>query len=198
MTTEPSIIADPLVGRAVSSIVPNSDQQFGIGILESTLVDLGILGQLEANNNQILFGRRGTGKSHILRLLTARRNELPGHAAIFIDLRRLGSAQLMANTDKPLLPTSRISLKIASLQYDSNLSISLSGSGKIGFSFGCEINRSIDLDETYERNVTVVEETFTDLLFRHLMANISDPDHLASKYGVIDAASLRFARQFEG
>jgi hypothetical protein len=92
-----------------------------------------------------------------------------------------------------LLPTSRISLKIASLQYDSNFSISLSGSGKIGFSFGGEISRSIDLDETYERNVTVVEEAFADLLFRHLMANISDPDHLASKYGVIDAASLRRA-----
>jgi hypothetical protein len=94
-----------------------------------------------------------------------------------------------------LLPTSRISLKIASLQYDSNFSISPSGSGKIGFSFGGEISRSIDLDEiyTYEQNTTVVEETFTHLLFRHLMANISDQDHLASKYGVIDAASLRRA-----
>ena len=349
MATEPSIVADPLVGRAVSGIVPNSDQQLGTEILESTFVDIGILGQLEANNNQILFGRRGTGKSHLLRLLAARRNELPGHAAIFIDLRRLGSAQLMANTDKPLsirsisvfrdllgelqshlldlatdprhpdrldalesvsaladviasvssqvsgrditremggassttahlsatvsvtpgiqaalggdrsysekyaehytevfestivfaeiaaaveralttlgitnllfaldewvsippdvqpyvaeflkrglLPTSRISLKIASLQYDSSFSISSSSSGKIGFSFGGEISRSIDLDEiyAYERNAALAEETFTDLLLRHLMANMSDQDHLVSRHGVTDAASLRRA-----
>lgn len=349
MAAKPSIVADPLVGRAVSGIVPNSDQQLGNEILESTFVDLGVLGQLAANNNQVLFGRRGTGKSHLLRLLTARKNLLPGHAAVFVDLRRLGSAQLMANTDKPLsvrsisvfrdllgalqshlldlatdprhpgrldalesvsaladviasvssqvsgrditrevggtasdttrlsatisaspsvqatlggdrshsekyaerytevfedtivfaeiaaavervlttlgitnllfaldewvavppdvqpyaaeflkrglLPTSRISLKIASLQYDSNFSVSAGGKGRIGFSFGGEITRSIDLDETYayERNAARAEETFTELLFRHLTANLADKDHLGSRYGATDAASLRRA-----
>lgn len=346
MATGLSIVADPIVGRAVSGIVPNSDQQLGIGVLESTFVDIGILGQLEATNNQILFGRRGTGKSHLLRLLTARKSEPPAHAAILIDLRRLGSAQLMANTDKPLsirsisvfrdllgelqshlldlatdprhpgrldalesvsaladaiapvsshvsgrditrevggdssstaqlsatvslspsihgtvgsdqrysekysehytevfedtiifaeiaaaveralttlgitnllfaldewvsippdvqpyvaeflkrglLPTSRISLKIASLQYDSKFSISSNGTGRVGFSFGGEISRSIDLDETYayERNASLATETFTDLLYRHLLTNISDHDYLASKHGIIDAESL--------
>jgi hypothetical protein len=347
MAAAPSIVADPLIGRAVSGIVPNSDQQLGDEVLESTFVDVGILGQLDANNNQVLFGRRGTGKSHLLRLLTARRNLLPGHAAVFVDLRRLGSAQLMVNTDKPLavrsisvfrdllgalqshlldlatdprypgrldalesvsaladviasvssrvsgrditrevggtasdstrlsatvsaspsvqatlggdrsrsekyaerytevfedtvvfaeiaaavervlvtlgitnllfaldewvavppdvqpyaaeflkrglLPTSRISLKIASLQYDSNFSVSASGKGRIGFSFGGEITRSIDLDETYayERNAAQAEEIFSELLFRHITANLPDRDHLASRYGVTGAAGLR-------
>jgi hypothetical protein len=344
-----SIVADPIVGRAVSGIVPNSDQQLGANILEDTFVDIGILEQLEARNNQILFGRRGTGKSHLLRLLTARSNQVPGRAAVFVDLRRLGSAQLMANTDKPLsvrsvsvfrdllgelqshlldlatdprhpgrlealesvsaladtiasvssrvgsreitrevgsssgkttelsatvsgapavgaklgadqsrsakyaehyneviedtiifaeiagalervlvtleitslllvldewisiptdvqpyvaeflkrglLPTSRISIKIASLAYGANFMINSGGRGRIGFSFGGEISRSIDLDENYgyERNAALAEATFTELLFRHLMANFADKHYLTHRYGINDAQSLRRA-----
>jgi hypothetical protein len=98
-----SIVADPIVGRAVSAIVPNADQQPGSELLERTFVDIGILAQLEGPNSQILFGRRGTGKSHLLRLLTARKNLDPTTAAVFIDVRRLGSAQLMTDTSKPLI-----------------------------------------------------------------------------------------------
>ena len=63
---------------------------------------MGILAQLEGPNSQILFGRRGTGKSHLLRLLTARKNLDPTAAAVFIDVRQLGSAQLMTDITRPL------------------------------------------------------------------------------------------------
>ena len=102
MTDDALIVVDPVVGRAVSGIVPNADQQRGEALLESTFVDLGVLAQLDNRGSQILFGRPGTGKSHLLRLLAARTNLHPGHAAVFVDVRRLGSAQLMTNTDKPL------------------------------------------------------------------------------------------------
>src|SRR5215468_8027568 len=98
-----SIVADPVVGRAVSAIVPNADQQLGSDLLERTFVDIGILAQLEGSNSQILFGRRGTGKSHLLRLLTVRKNLDPATAAVFIDVRKLGSAQLMTDSSKPLI-----------------------------------------------------------------------------------------------
>ena len=97
-----SLVADPVVGRAVSGIVPNADQQQGWVLLERTFVDIGVLDQLDSPNSQVLFGRRGTGKSHLLRLLTARRNLQAAQAAVFVDVRRLGSAQLMTNPAKPL------------------------------------------------------------------------------------------------
>src|SRR5437879_2108027 len=97
-----TIVADPIMGRAVSSIVPNAEQQSDSQILEQTFVDIGVLAQLDNPNNQILFGRRGTGKSHLLRLLAARRNQTFTEAAVYLDLRLLGSAQLMTNSDRPL------------------------------------------------------------------------------------------------
>jgi hypothetical protein len=98
-----SIVADPIVGRAVSAIVPNADQQLGSGLLERTFVDTGILAQLEGTNNQILSGRRGTGKLHLLRLLAARKNLDQTTATVFIDVRKLSSAQLMTDTTKLLI-----------------------------------------------------------------------------------------------
>lgn len=97
-----SIVADPIVGRAVSAIVPNSDKQLDPNTLEQTFVDMGIITQLGGSNSQIVFGRRGTGKSHLLRLLSVRQSRQPTEAAVFVDVRSLGSAQLMTDRAKPL------------------------------------------------------------------------------------------------
>jgi hypothetical protein len=104
MDTAPlqSLVADPVVGRAIAAIVPNADQQLGSELLERSFVDIGILAQLYGPSSQILFGRRGTGKSHLLRILAARKTIEPTAAAVFVDVRNLGSAQLMTDPTKSL------------------------------------------------------------------------------------------------
>jgi hypothetical protein len=61
-------------------------------VLAATFVDVGLLfTRLSTDDHQVIYGRRGTGKTHALYYLTeyARRR---GHAAVFIDTRNLGSA----------------------------------------------------------------------------------------------------------
>jgi hypothetical protein len=97
-----SMVADPIIGRAVSAIVPNSDKQLDLGILQRTFVDLGILAQLDGSNSQIVFGRRGTGKSHLLRLLALQRARDATETSVYVDVRNLGSAQVMTDLSKSL------------------------------------------------------------------------------------------------
>ena len=71
------------------------------GALLSTFVDMGgLLSQLSTTNHQVIYGRRGTGKTHVLLYLAedARRR---GEVAVYIDLRTLGSAGLYSDPDAP-------------------------------------------------------------------------------------------------
>jgi hypothetical protein len=60
-------------------------------ILENTFVDTGpIVDLISTTNNQVVYGRRGTGKTHLLKYLqqrVTRRGDVP----IYIDLRNVGS-----------------------------------------------------------------------------------------------------------
>ena len=61
-------------------------------VLVQTFVDVGSLFTLlSTQDHQILYGRRGTGKTHALHYLRARVEE-KGDAAAYIDLRSIGSA----------------------------------------------------------------------------------------------------------
>lgn len=56
-----------------------------------TFVSVGpLMDLLESRNNQIMYGRRGTGKTHALRYMEGKKNEL-GDIAIFIDAQNIGS-----------------------------------------------------------------------------------------------------------
>ena len=60
--------------------------------LVSTFVDVGpLLAVLSANNHQIVYGRRGTGKTHALIYMLEKRRE-SGDVGAFIDLRTIGSS----------------------------------------------------------------------------------------------------------
>lgn len=59
--------------------------------LVKSFVNVGpLIPLLNSENNQIIFGRRGTGKTHVLRYFKKQREEL-GDCCIFIDLRKIGS-----------------------------------------------------------------------------------------------------------
>lgn len=87
---------------AVSNIQPRADREAKDEILSRTFVDTGILPQLANSNNQILYGRRGTGKSHVLRVLGLQVEKEAPRTSLYIDLRVLGSAGLMTEVDRPL------------------------------------------------------------------------------------------------
>ena len=72
-------------------------------ILAKTFVDAApLLVQLSARNNQVLYGRRGTGKTHALKYLADRSRE-SGDYPIYIDLRTIGSnGSLYGDQERPL------------------------------------------------------------------------------------------------
>ena len=60
--------------------------------LTQTFVDVGpLFTLLSTRDHQVLFGRRGTGKTHVLRYLQSMKEER-GDAVAFIDIRHLGSS----------------------------------------------------------------------------------------------------------
>jgi len=65
--------------------------------LVKTFVKVGpIMVVLGNENNQVLFGRRGTGKTHILKYLKSQKENV-GDCCIYIDLRKIGSSDSIYN-----------------------------------------------------------------------------------------------------
>jgi hypothetical protein len=99
-----ALLASDIFANAVSNIVPRAERQPKLDALEETYVETGVFPQLDNANNQILYGRRGTGKTHLLRVLGAKSHSAMRVAIpVYIDIRVLGSAQLMADPTKPLV-----------------------------------------------------------------------------------------------
>ena len=71
-------------------------------VLRDTFVNVGQLSHLLSSpNHQVVFGRRGTGKTHALSLLAANVAE-DGDIAISIDLRRVGSTGAYQSKSTPI------------------------------------------------------------------------------------------------
>ena len=64
-----SLLRDATITHAVRRVKPRADREMDDERLLLTFVDPGISEQLDSPNNQILYGRRGTGKTHVLRVL---------------------------------------------------------------------------------------------------------------------------------
>lgn len=72
--------------------LPQRAEKYNRDYLVSTFVDVGgLFTLLSTRDNHILYGRRGTGKSHIFSCLT-NTVESKGHIPILIDMRVLGSS----------------------------------------------------------------------------------------------------------
>jgi hypothetical protein len=79
----------PAVHQKVSAM---RSEKASPDVLRKTFVDVGPLtALLSISDNQTLFGRRGTGKTHILQFLGSKQRE-NGDLAIYIDLSNLGSS----------------------------------------------------------------------------------------------------------
>lgn len=100
--SESSLISDRHLARAVSNITDRSEKQGDLDVLRDTYVDTGVLQQVANHANQILYGRRGTGKTHVFQVLRSELEESPGSHVIYVDVRVLGSAHTFLDTEKPL------------------------------------------------------------------------------------------------
>ncbi len=103
------MIRDPMLMRAVSRILQRSERQVDLNKLIASYVDVGVLPQLQNMNNQIFYGRRGTGKTHVLKILSSQLAERGNNLVLYIDARILGSTSQFSDETVPL-PTRCLAL----------------------------------------------------------------------------------------
>ena len=96
------MISDPLLMKAVSSILQRSEKQQDQEKVIRSFVNAGILPQLNNKNNQVLYGRRGTGKTHVLKVLKPEIEKKANHHVQYIDMRTLGSTSQFSDTTLPI------------------------------------------------------------------------------------------------
>jgi len=97
-----SVISDVEVQKAVASIKQRSEKQRDIQKLIDSFVDLGIMPQIASENNQIVYGRRGTGKTHLFGYLASELRLKPKIAVVSIDCRTLGSSRQFSDLTLPI------------------------------------------------------------------------------------------------
>jgi len=96
------MIKDPIIIQAVSSLSQRAERQRDIKKIIDSYVEVGIMPQLKNNNNQILYGRRGTGKTHILKYYQNLYVNDINKTVCFIDCRILGSSPQFSDTNLSL------------------------------------------------------------------------------------------------
>lgn len=92
------MLKDPTVVKAARAVQLRAEMS-DPAILERLFVDTGAVGELENPNNQILYGRRGTGKTHVFRILSARVSD--PDVSVYIDCRMLGSGGQVSEDAHP-------------------------------------------------------------------------------------------------
>lgn len=96
------MISDTTLQSAISRINQRSERQVDTGKLLGTYVDVGLLPQLKNTNHQIFYGRRGTGKTHVMKVLESSFLEDQTITVVYIDCRTLGSTSQFSDTDLPM------------------------------------------------------------------------------------------------
>jgi len=96
------LLADEAVRHAVSVMAERAEREPDKNQLFATFVDPGLTEQLHNTNHQIIYGRRGTGKTHVMQVLFQNATDWPRRIAMYVDMRRLGTSGAYEDTDRPL------------------------------------------------------------------------------------------------
>jgi hypothetical protein len=85
-------LTSEIVMRTLQSIEPRAERADSAEVVQTYVENRQLQAALTSTNNQVIFGRRGTGKTHALRYLaeTMRRS---GQLATYVSMDRLGSTQ---------------------------------------------------------------------------------------------------------
>ena len=86
------MLTDKSIAKAISSISQRAERILDDNKVIKTYVEVGILPQIDNSNNQIIYGRRGTGKTHLFRFLENELKESNKTIVTYLDCRTLGSA----------------------------------------------------------------------------------------------------------
>lgn len=96
------MLDDKNLMRAVANIQQRSERHEDLAKLVGTYVDVGLLPQLENRNHHIFYGRRGTGKTHVMKVLDANLRAAGGNVVAYIDCRTLGSTSQFSDLTLPM------------------------------------------------------------------------------------------------
>jgi hypothetical protein len=95
--------------------------------LVQTFVDIGtLLPSISTKDNQVIFGRRGTGKTHAL-VYALEKSKLAGATTVYVDLRTAGSSTSVYSNPKIPIPerATRLLLDVLSFIHDEITSVIL-------------------------------------------------------------------------
>jgi Cdc6-like AAA superfamily ATPase len=90
------------IRKAIGAIAPRSERAADLEHLVATFVDSGVIDLVDNIRNQIVYGRRGTGKTHLLRFLEARFSARESTLVTYIDARTLGSSAIFTDQERSL------------------------------------------------------------------------------------------------
>lgn len=93
------MLDDQELMKATARIVQRAERHADIEKIVTTYVEIGLLPQLNNPNHQIFYGRRGTGKTHLLKVLESELSKELQHTIVYIDCRTLGSTSQFSNPD---------------------------------------------------------------------------------------------------
>lgn len=96
------MLTDSNISRAISNISQRAERILDNNKVIQTYVEVGILPQVVSANNQIIYGRRGTGKTHLFRYLENELQKNKNSIVVYLDCRTLGSATDYMNSSIPL------------------------------------------------------------------------------------------------
>ena len=96
------MLNDELLSKAVASLLQRAEKRRDERKTVETFVDAGILSQILSRNDQILYGRRGTGKTHVFQVIASKFKADPKNSVVLIDGRTLGSTSQFTDSSVPL------------------------------------------------------------------------------------------------
>jgi hypothetical protein len=96
------MVQDKELAKAVAGIPQRSEKQGDTQKLVEAFVDPGILPQVDSINSQIIYGRRGTGKTHVLRVFESSLKGRNRTCVVYIDARTFGSTEQFTDVNVAL------------------------------------------------------------------------------------------------
>lgn len=113
------------INRALN-LIPKRAESRQVEGLRDTFVDSGVAAALEAIDHQILYGRRGTGKTHAFRYLETV-VQSRGDIGVYVDLRTVGSPEglFLGNAVRPTERAARLLVDLLTQFHDALLEVAL-------------------------------------------------------------------------
>lgn len=150
---------DTLLSSAISKMVLRSEKEDNTSKLVYSFVDAGILEQINNTNNQIIYGRRGTGKTHILKYYNSILNKDEHNIIAYVDARNLGSTSSFTDSTQ--------TLQFRCLHLFQDILELLSNELLEHVVNSGDINGQFDLLQEFERIITLSTMTLNPISYTH-------------------------------